>query len=1412
MAGRRIQGRIIIEKRIEPNPGAEGQFAFSGDLGDFTLGNFSIPFGRRLTLTSVRLPGTYSVTEDELPTGYSLTKLSCDDANSTVDLGTRTATIRLEANETVRCTFTDDQRPGRIIIEKRIEPNPGAEGQFAFSGDLGDFTLGNFSIPFGRRLTLTSVRLPGTYSVTEDELPTGYSLTKLSCDDANSTVDLGTRTATIRLEANETVRCTFTDDQRPGRIIIEKRIEPNPGAEGQFAFSGDLGDFTLGNFSIPFGRRLTLTSVRLPGTYSVTEDELPTGYSLTKLSCDDANSTVDLGTRTATIRLEANETVRCTFTDDQRPGRIIIEKRIEPNPGAEGQFAFSGDLGDFTLGNFSIPFGRRLTLTSVRLPGTYSVTEDELPTGYSLTKLSCDDANSTVDLGTRTATIRLEANETVRCTFTDADPAIGVDGRGVVIIEKLAPAGQDQQVNPSATFSSDLDCVLPDDASTFTLLAGGDALGCTHVVPGTYTVTETAAVGAGAEFVSLDCDDANSTENPATRTATIRLEANETVRCTFVNRDRRGVVIIEKQAPAGQDQQVNPSATFSSDLDCVLPDDASTFTLLAGGDALGCTHVVPGTYTVTETAAVGAGAEFVSLDCDDANSTENPATRTATIRLEANETVRCTFVNRDRRGVVIIEKQAPAGQDQQVNPSATFSSDLDCVLPDDASTFTLLAGGDALGCTHVVPGTYTVTETAAVGAGAEFVSLDCDDANSTENPATRTATIRLEANETVRCTFVNRDRRGVVIIEKQAPAGQDQQVNPSATFSSDLDCVLPDDASTFTLLAGGDALGCTHVVPGTYTVTETAAVGAGAEFVSLDCDDANSTENPATRTATIRLEANETVRCTFVNRMPSEGATALAVSLSDPLPEAPGLSWTMSPAVPGCAFEGSTLSCEFDDLAPDASVSVHVTSPTTAQSCGPLENTATARADNRPEVKASATITVRCPTPDPGTIRIVKNAFGGDGTFQFTSQTLGDFSIVTSAGAGSRSFPNLSPGTYAVAETAKAGWDLASSTCSDQSTPAAIDLSPGETVTCTFVNNKRGSAAVTKTVSGGALTGTQSFAFQLRQGASTTAAGTLLASGTATAGNGGTVSVLASARRGYRLPALRGRHAGLEDLARAEPVHPVQLERRQQHGVCRLHGPARPGASPDHRQHPATWRAHADDRLLEELVVLLERQAGAGPRPDAGQVGADRHHDRAPNAARQRVAARCRAGLHEGVQPTRQDHHRWQEEERERPGLQHGGPAARRQAQHRGRSRLMHGRERRDHCRVRRCSTRSYSTVSRTRSSRRRRRPRPTRSRRPWIGTTTGCCVDPLNPKADGGLTGRRRSRRLPFDSAAPEDPANDAGDRAHHHADQPDDQQTDAVHGPYGPHSSHGQTRFHSAKNQFRIQQMITANRLGDA
>lgn len=85
---------------------------------------------------------------------------------------------------------------------------------------------------------------------------------------------------------------------------------------------------------------------------------------------------------------------------------------------------------------------------------------------------------------------------------------------------------------------------------------------------------------------------------------------------------------------------------------------------------------------------------------------------------------------------------------------------------------------------------------------------------------------------------------------------------------------------------------------------------------------------------------------------------------------------------------------------------------------------------------------------------VTKLSQGGDGTFRFTSTTLGGFNLVTVGGNKSRTFSNLAAGTYDVAETVPSGWDLTGVTCSDGSPINAIDLSIGETVTCTFTNTK----------------------------------------------------------------------------------------------------------------------------------------------------------------------------------------------------------------------------------------------------------------------------------------------------------------------------------------------------------------------
>ena len=131
----------------------------------------------------------------------------------------------------------------------------------------------------------------------------------------------------------------------------------------------------------------------------------------------------------------------CVFTNTKR-GSIIVEKQTLPD-GATGQFTFTGDAAG-TIGD-----NGQITVANL-LPGTYTSTEAAAE-GWSLTSIACSDANSTGALGARTATFRLEAGETVKCTFTNLKPQ--PSGQGAIDVQKSADPTTIEEPGGPVTFS-----------------------------------------------------------------------------------------------------------------------------------------------------------------------------------------------------------------------------------------------------------------------------------------------------------------------------------------------------------------------------------------------------------------------------------------------------------------------------------------------------------------------------------------------------------------------------------------------------------------------------------------------------------------------------------------------------------------------------------------------------------------------------------------------------------------------------------------------------------------------------------------------------------------------------------------------------------------------------------------------
>ncbi|KAB2922409.1 MAG: IPTL-CTERM sorting domain-containing protein [Candidatus Contendobacter sp.] len=375
-------------------------------------------------------------------------------------------------------------------------------------------------------------------------------------------------------------------------------------------------------------------------------------------------------------------------------------------------------------------------------------------------------------------------------------------------------------------------------------------------------------------------------------------------------------------------------------------------------------------------------------------------------------------------GSLTVVKNAVGGDD-----SFTFGSQ---TLTPTPFTLSTTSGTAQRTFANLLPGTYDVTET--VPAGWDLTSAICSDGS---NPAS----INLALSENVTCTFTN-TKLGSLTVVKNTTGG-----DGSFAFTS----TIP-SATTFTLATAGNTAqrAFPNLAPGTYSVSET--VPAGWDLTSATCSDGS---NPAS----INLAAGENVTCTFANRQRGSLTVVKNTTGGDG-------SFAFTSTIPSAtsftlATAGNTAQRAFPNLAP-GTYSVSETVPAgwdlTSATCSDGSNPASIN------LAAGENVTCTFANRQRGSLTVVKNTTGGDGSFAFTSTipSATTFTLATVGNTAQRAFPNLAPGTYSVSETVPAGWDLTSATCSDGSNPASIDLAAGENVTCTFANARQGTIIVVK--------------------------------------------------------------------------------------------------------------------------------------------------------------------------------------------------------------------------------------------------------------------------------------------------------------------------------------------------------------
>jgi hypothetical protein len=323
---------------------------------------------------------------------------------------------------------------------------------------------------------------------------------------------------------------------------------------------------------------------------------------------------------------------------------------------------------------------------------------------------------------------------------------------------------------------------------------------------------------------------------------------------------------------------------------------------------------------------------------------------------------------------------------------------------------------------------------------------------------------------------------GQIVVQKTTrPAGSTQ----SFTFT-------PSYPGSFSL-KDGEKNESDLLAPGTYSVSETPVSGWDS---SASCDDGSPVTN-------ISVSAGETVTCTFVN---TQRATVTVTKSCPTGAAAPGDRFQVTsnglavgdPLACGGSLEVSVTggsAYALDEQAAGTTNLANFTKQLSAGCAGTLS----------PGGSAGCTITN---TLKPSTVTVTKSCPSGVAAlgdrFQLTSngQPVGDplacgDSLNVTVTAGS---------TYTIDEQA-AGTTILANYSKQRSGGCAGTLGIGGSAGCTITNTlKPGAASVRKTIAGKAPSGSQSFAFELRQGASTSSTGTILESGAATAGNRGIIT------------------------------------------------------------------------------------------------------------------------------------------------------------------------------------------------------------------------------------------------------------------------------------------------------------------
>ena len=895
-------GTIQLVKRTTGFAHGARDFVFSSPTGALNQ-TLSVAAGSQQTVTGevILLPvGTHEITE-AAGGGFVMQSIQCDDGSPT-NTGTRTATVDLADGENVICTYINNNptdpndpggpvnEPGRLIIEKRISGDCYGDYNLGFDITANSRVIGQATAPTCADGTATTEFTlgTGTFTISEANLPPGWSVDSLVCDGGGNTVTL----ADFDIKSC-VIENVYDDTNVPAQTsltIVKQTVGPIPAPATDFSFQAFAG---TSNFSIPVPEGLSQRGEHFinatPGTTYRMRENPPADWTAVRVSCQGGATGRMVGGRPfITATLAQGEQAIC-FVDNEYTGTpvnsgtvTIVKQTVDGAfPAVFDSFNFTSSAGPL---NTSIPVQANGTSSSgpIIVEAGSIVLRESRQSDWDLTSLSCSNG-ATVDLAAGTVTFDIADQENVTCTYVNTYAGGGGGGpTNDTLTFTLAKQLTGTPNPPPTNFS--VEWAVTDDngtsaTTTETIVGGGSVNGSVELTgTGTMVLSEV-SIPNGFSLEDIWCSQPHTVDLGAQTVTLSNLANGGDVYCrftnTFVQLQPRLTIVKNTAGDAAL------ATEFSVQVNSFSP---RNFTVPAGSNQTATPYsaqsFAPGNYTITE-GALPADWAMTSMSCDD-GSAGDLANQSVSITLDFGDAVTCTMENTYTRpantGTITF---VPALDNQTTDGNGNpyvFNSNFSYFHSLNGNNFDQSGVGEVTGYT-VNAGSYTIQQPdyglftlgqSNLVVGENYLDrIECTDGT---NSVTNSVSVNIAAGQDVVCTFYNvmtnvDNTMGWITVRKAVlEVGAAVAPVQDVSFSS----ATAGLAQTISV-GGGTLLGTgarIRVAAGSHTITED-SLPAGWDFDSVSCtspDSSTFTSDVAGRSITVNLAALDRATCTFVNR------------------------------------------------------------------------------------------------------------------------------------------------------------------------------------------------------------------------------------------------------------------------------------------------------------------------------------------------------------------------------------------------------------------------------------------------------------------------------------------------------------------------------------------------------------------